>query len=748
MSTALASPRAPAVAAPAEPTDSSRDPALDLVRAVALARVVLWHMFAATWMTAFAAIPLMFFVSGSLLVHADKPQPYWRLLKRRGKRLLVPLWAYGAAVLGATMLHADGLSWPATTGELWRALSWIVPVVDPADSQWHGGWLANHLWYLRAYLWVLVLSPVLALLARRLVAAVPLFLVAIVQLEVASYFELPLIGEGETRVLIGDVVTYGFFVVLGMAYRLRRRDPKTPGMLLGAALAGGGAVAFASRFGLPEGGINASYVAIALTGLAWVFLAGAAAKPLRRLAMVPAVNRFSRTMCRRAVTIYLWHPAAIVVAYSLVRDDTPAQPLALATWTIVIAAVAAIGAGWVEDVTAGRSVRRRLRVRLPELRLTALVATAAAVLAVAVPALVVDPDAASASASTASSMRALPPPSYRDALSNTAFTAKELDESKPIELRGGRMPKKRLQKALERWLASPDSHGLQSVAAAVTVDGKTWTGEAHRKGKRAATHDESRYEVLSLTKTFTAALVLREVEAGRIDLDAPVPRLKGIRRPARTAGITWRQLLQHTSGLHDFTEVRGYRPDRPLAAANAVSTVLRAPLHAKPGAGVHYANANYLYLGLLLEQLTGRPYADQVHDLVKPLGLRRTKVDAPGRVGWPGLSSGGVRSTVEDMVKWGEALFTPGRVLSAESVELLTTLDEHNLGVGTWPLCPCGTARGVKQYTGIGHHVGNGALYHLRDGATVVFHFEPAMLQFTPVQVETLTTALRQALHR
>jgi len=763
MGTALASSGAPAppastaLAAPAGPTEPvvlSRDPALDLVRAVALVRVVLWHMFAATWMTVFAAIPLMFFVSGSLLVHADKPQPYWRLLKRRGKRLLIPLWAYGAAVLGATLLHADTFDWPRTASDLWRAFSWIVPVVDPADSQWHGGWLANHLWYLRAYLWILVLSPVLAVLARRLAVAVPLFVLAIVQLEVASYFELPIVGEGSSRVLIGDVVTYGFFVVLGMAYRLRRREPKPAGMLVGAAVTAAAAIAFATKIGLPEGGINASYIAIALTGVTWVLLAGASARPLRTLATVPAVNRFSRLMTRRAVTIYLWHPAAIVVAYSLVRPDTAARPLALATWTIVIAVIAAFGAGWVEDVTAGRAARRRVHVRLPELRLTALVASAAAVLAFAVPALVVEPNpaAAAAAANSASSQagpRAMPPPSYRDALANSAFSQKALDPSKRVELRGGKLPNKRLQKALEQWMASPDARGIQSVAAAVTVNGKTWTGEAHQSKKKPATHDESRYEVYSLTKTFTAALVLREAEAGRIKLDAPVPRLKGISRPARAADITWRQLLQHKSGLVDFTEVPGYRADRPLPAAQAVSMALRTPLLHKPGTAVHYSNANYLYLGLLLEQLTKRPYADQVRDLVQPLGLKRTAVDAPGRPGWPGLSSGGVRSTVGDMARWGEALFTPGRVVSAESVRLMKTLDEHNVGLGTWPLCPCGIAPGgVKQYTAIGHYVGNGGFYRFNDGTMMVLHFEPPLVQFTDAQVASLSTALRGALRR
>src|SRR5205807_6919551 len=113
-----------------------RDPALDLLRVIALARVVLWHVLAATWMTFFAAIPLMFFVAGTLLDGSQRGRSYRSVVLRRARRLLVPLWAYGVVVATATGIRAQALGQPLrlTTGAGVHATTWLLPVVDPAGS--------------------------------------------------------------------------------------------------------------------------------------------------------------------------------------------------------------------------------------------------------------------------------------------------------------------------------------------------------------------------------------------------------------------------------------------------------------------------------------------------------------------------------------------------------------------------------------------------------------------------------------
>ncbi|MGD9752392.1 MAG: acyltransferase family protein, partial [Acidimicrobiia bacterium] len=76
-----------------------RDPFFDVVRAGALLRVVAWHTVAAAWLSwAFAAMPLMFFTAGVMLARSAERTGPVELLRRRARRVLLPLWALGAVV--------------------------------------------------------------------------------------------------------------------------------------------------------------------------------------------------------------------------------------------------------------------------------------------------------------------------------------------------------------------------------------------------------------------------------------------------------------------------------------------------------------------------------------------------------------------------------------------------------------------------------------------------------------------------
>ncbi|MGH9008772.1 MAG: serine hydrolase, partial [Acidimicrobiia bacterium] len=149
-------------------------------------------------------------------------------------------------------------------------------------------------------------------------------------------------------------------------------------------------------------------------------------------------------------------------------------------------------------------------------------------------------------------------------------------------------------------------------------------------------------------------------------------------------------------------------------------------LQSVPGERVNYANANYHYLGLVLEHVNRRPYAEQVADLATSLRLRKTRVDPAGGPGWIGFASGGVHSTVSDLARWGTALFTPGRILPNAWTSALTMVGPYNTGLGTWPLCPCSTdEHEQKRYTAIGQYSGHGGLYHTPEGVTFAVHIEP-----------------------
>ncbi|MGW9117589.1 serine hydrolase domain-containing protein [Streptomyces sp. NPDC055663] len=137
----------------------------------------------------------------------------------------------------------------------------------------------------------------------------------------------------------------------------------------------------------------------------------------------------------------------------------------------------------------------------------------------------------------------------------------------------------------------------------------------------------------SNTKTFVAVVVLQLVAEGRIGLDASVDTyLPGLVRGKGIDGrhITVRQLLQHTSGLPDYSnylgdDVRYYAPRELLA------TALRHPADFAPGTSWKYSNTNYVLAGLIVQKVTGRPLAEEIdRRVIKRLGLRHTYFPAPG----------------------------------------------------------------------------------------------------------------------
>ncbi|MEU2789893.1 serine hydrolase domain-containing protein [Streptomyces sp. NPDC007100] len=147
-----------------------------------------------------------------------------------------------------------------------------------------------------------------------------------------------------------------------------------------------------------------------------------------------------------------------------------------------------------------------------------------------------------------------------------------------------------------------------------------------------------RLRIGSVTKTFTATVVVQLAAEGRIGLDAPVERylpglIRGNGHDGRT--ITVRQLLQHTSGLPDYTEALVQLPLEKWRFKHAeprelIATALAMPRPDKPW---HYATTNYLIAGLIVEKITGHGIEAEVNRrIVKPLGLRDTY--------WPGDDTG------------------------------------------------------------------------------------------------------------
>jgi D-alanyl-D-alanine carboxypeptidase len=184
--------------------------------------------------------------------------------------------------------------------------------------------------------------------------------------------------------------------------------------------------------------------------------------------------------------------------------------------------------------------------------------------------------------------------------------------------------------------------GMPGVFAEVRDAGQVWrgaSGVADVSTGRPVTPD-MRQRVGSITKTFTAAAIMRQVEQGQIQLDAPICRYLPELVPAeRGDGVTVRMLLNHTSGFAEyipyaFPSLQRRSPEslddnrfRKFRPAELIEMGLAAPASGEPGGtpGV-YSNTNYMLLGQLLEQTTGTTVEKHItREVIERAGLRHTE---------------------------------------------------------------------------------------------------------------------------
>ena len=175
--------------------------------------------------------------------------------------------------------------------------------------------------------------------------------------------------------------------------------------------------------------------------------------------------------------------------------------------------------------------------------------------------------------------------------------------------------------ALRRELGIP---GIQ--ASLVYPDGTSWTGVSGQAdiASGAPVLPETPFALASISKSFTAAVILQLVGSGELDLDGSVAeRLPSLGLDGR---ITVRHLLDHTSGLNDYlvrTNVdRALRADLGATWTPQKALSFVGKPYFLPGRGWHYSNTNYVVLSLLAEVVTGIPLSESIRERVfEPLGL-------------------------------------------------------------------------------------------------------------------------------
>ena len=172
--------------------------------------------------------------------------------------------------------------------------------------------------------------------------------------------------------------------------------------------------------------------------------------------------------------------------------------------------------------------------------------------------------------------------------------------------------------------------GIPGVSVSVIFrDGTTWTGTSGLADvrRKVPVEDGTAFAVGSISKTYTAALILALAGDGKIDLDTPAATyLAGLPLDRR---ITVRMLLDHTSGLDDFFlhgAIDTALQKQPAAHWSVARTLKYvAKPYFPPGKGYHYSNTNYLYLGLIAEAVTKTPLGKALHErFFAPLGLDQT----------------------------------------------------------------------------------------------------------------------------
>ena len=246
---------------------------------------------------------------------------------------------------------------------------------------------------------------------------------------------------------------------------------------------------------------------------------------------------------------------------------------------------------------------------------------------------------------------------------------------------------------------------IPGVVYGVFKDGKVVKSGAYgssdlERGVKATTANV--FEIGSVSKQFTATVILMLFEEGKLSLDDHIDKyVAGL--PPEWSPVTLRNLLNHTSGIPDIEEIFGYDSYRNIYTKDEIVKVANSrPVEFPPGSKWHYSNTGYYLLGLVVEKVTGKPYIEAMTERVfKPLGMTHTRESDPWAVipnravGYQLLNgviqnrdamqptackgAGTLVSTIEDMAKW-DAAVTQNRLVKPESQQLMWTPSKLTTG--------------------------------------------------------------------
>jgi len=218
---------------------------------------------------------------------------------------------------------------------------------------------------------------------------------------------------------------------------------------------------------------------------------------------------------------------------------------------------------------------------------------------------------------------------------------------------------------------------------------------------------DTKFRIGSITKQFTATLILQLVEEGKIKLDGKLSDYLPDYRKDIGDKVTIHQLLNHTSGIPSYTDRREFFPESsrdPYTVADFIKKFASSDLEFEPGSKFSYNNSGYFLLGAIIEKVTGKPYEVVLKERVlDPLKMTDTGYDHSATIlpkrasgyekraaGFENaayldmsipFAAGSIYSTVGDLYKWEQALHE-GKIISAESKRLMFAPGLGNYGYG------------------------------------------------------------------
>jgi CubicO group peptidase (beta-lactamase class C family) len=216
-----------------------------------------------------------------------------------------------------------------------------------------------------------------------------------------------------------------------------------------------------------------------------------------------------------------------------------------------------------------------------------------------------------------------------------------------------------------------------------------------------------KFRLGSVTKQFTSMLVMQQVAKGTIKLDGHLSDYLPYYRKDTGSKVTISQLLSHTSGIPSYTDAPNFFSEvsrNPYAVDDFVKKYCSGDLQFDPGTKFHYDNSGYFLLGAILEHVSGKSYETLLQEnIFDPVGMKNSGYDhfadvLPKRatgyqlemgkvVNAPYLdmslpyAAGSLYSTVEDIYKWDQALYTD-KLVPSELKQKLFTPNLQNYGYG------------------------------------------------------------------